>query len=76
MPIRLLTLPNDLELLSEMAAETFQYPGHPEWSAQADEIESIAASIKNYRRVWLVIRLLQPYLGNRGLIEVRLCGNQ
>jgi hypothetical protein len=30
MSIRLLTLPDDLEPLSEMAAETFQYPEHPE----------------------------------------------
>jgi GNAT superfamily N-acetyltransferase len=42
-----------------MAAETFQYPDHPEWSVQADELESIAASMKNYRRMWPVIRLLQ-----------------
>jgi len=59
MPIRLLKLPNDLEPLSEMAAETFQYPDHPEWSVQADEVESIAASMVNYRRMWPVVRLLQ-----------------
>jgi ribosomal protein S18 acetylase RimI-like enzyme len=58
-PIRLLKLPNDLEPLSEMAAETFQYPDHPEWSVQADEVESIAASMVNYRRMWPVVRLLQ-----------------
>jgi len=59
MPIRLLKLPDDLEPLSEMAAETFQYPDHPEWSVQADEVESVAASMVNYRRMWPVVRLLQ-----------------
>ena len=44
MSIRTLRLPDDLEPLSEMAAEMFQYPDHPEWSVQADEVESIAAS--------------------------------
>jgi ribosomal protein S18 acetylase RimI-like enzyme len=59
MPIRNLALPNDLEPLSEMVAETFQYPDNPEWSVQADEVESMAASMKNYRRMWPVIQLIQ-----------------
>ena len=37
MPLRNLTLPYDLEPLVEMVAETFQYPGNPEWSVQTDE---------------------------------------
>lgn len=59
MSIRALRLPDDLEPLSEMAAETFQYPGHPEWSVQADEAESIAASMVNYRRMWPFVGLIQ-----------------
>jgi len=59
MPIRALRLPDDLEPLSEMAAETFQYPGHPEWSVQADEAESIATSMVNYRRMWPFVRVIQ-----------------
>jgi GNAT superfamily N-acetyltransferase len=42
-----------------MAGEAFQYPDHPEWSVQSDEVESISASMKNYRRIWPIIRLLQ-----------------
>lgn len=59
MPLRLLKLPDDLLPLGEMAAETFQYPDHPEWSVQADEVESMATSMKNYRRMWPLIRLVQ-----------------
>ncbi len=59
MPIRPLKLPDDLEPLSEMAAETFQYPDHPEWSVQADEAESMATSMVNYRRMWPIVRLIQ-----------------
>ena len=59
MPIRLLKLPDDLVPLGQMAAETFQYPDHPEWSVQTDEAESMAASVKNYRRIWPLIRLVQ-----------------
>jgi ribosomal protein S18 acetylase RimI-like enzyme len=59
MSIRTLELPDDFELLSEMVAETFQYPDHPEWSIQADEVESIAASMVNYRRTWWLVRLIQ-----------------
>ena len=59
MPLRFLKLPDDLLPLGEMAAETFQYPDHPEWSVQADEVESMAASMKNYRRMWPLIKLVQ-----------------
>lgn len=59
MSIRLLKLPDDLEPLTEMAAEAFQYPENPEWSVQSDEIESVAASMRNYRRIWPIIQFLQ-----------------
>ena len=50
MPIRTLSLPGDLEPLGEMVGQAFQYPNHPEWSVQSDEVESISSSMKNYRR--------------------------
>ena len=59
MPIRSLALPGDLEPLGEMVAEAFQYPEHPEWSVQADEVESMSASLKNYRRLWPLVRGIQ-----------------
>lgn len=58
MPLRELSLPNDLEPLGDVIAEAFQYPDHPEWSVQTDEIESFVASLKNFRRMWPVIQLL------------------
>ena len=59
MPIRTLNLPGDPEPLAEMIGEAFQYPDHPEWSVQSDEVESISDSMRNYRRMWPILRFLQ-----------------
>jgi ribosomal protein S18 acetylase RimI-like enzyme len=57
--IRQLKLPEDLLRITEIAAETWNYPDHPEWSVQADEEESLDDSMKNYKRIWPFIRVIQ-----------------
>jgi hypothetical protein len=59
MPIRQIKLPDNLEKLGSTAAEIFTYPDHPEWSVQADETASMMESIANYRRLWLLISIVQ-----------------
>jgi ribosomal protein S18 acetylase RimI-like enzyme len=59
MSIRQIRLPDDLSPIVEIAAETWDYPDHPEWNVQPDEEESLADSMDNYKRVWPFIRLIQ-----------------
>jgi ribosomal protein S18 acetylase RimI-like enzyme len=59
MSIRQLKLPSDLIRIAEIAAETWNYPDHPEWNVQPDEEESLADSIENYQKIWPFIRAIQ-----------------
>ena len=59
MSIRTLKLPHDLLRITEIATETWNYPDHPEWNVQPDEEESLADSMKNYKRIWPLIRAIQ-----------------
>jgi ribosomal protein S18 acetylase RimI-like enzyme len=59
MSIRQLKLPADLIRITEIAAETWNYPHHPEWNVQPDEEESLADSMGNYQRIWPFIRVIQ-----------------
>jgi ribosomal protein S18 acetylase RimI-like enzyme len=59
MTIRQLKLPEDLLRLIDIAAETWNYPDHPEWSVQQDEEESMADSMKNYQKIWPFLRVIQ-----------------
>jgi ribosomal protein S18 acetylase RimI-like enzyme len=54
-------LPVDLISIGEMLVETFQYPNNPEWSVQADEQDELADTIKNFARIWPIIRLGQIF---------------
>jgi ribosomal protein S18 acetylase RimI-like enzyme len=59
MPMRLLQLPNDLLPMAKMTLDAWQYPENPQWSLQQDEEESLIESMKNFRRIWPIIRLAQ-----------------
>jgi len=59
MSIRQLKLPDDLIRITEIAAETWNYPDHPEWNVQPDEEESLADSMENYKRIWPFVRAIQ-----------------
>jgi GNAT superfamily N-acetyltransferase len=57
MTLRDIQLPGDLNPLAEMVVKTFQYPENPNWSVQTDEKEALVDAIKNFSRIWLLIRL-------------------
>jgi ribosomal protein S18 acetylase RimI-like enzyme len=59
MSLRKLKLPDDLLRIAEIAAETWNYPEHPEWNVQPDEEKSLADSMENYKRIWPFIRAIQ-----------------
>lgn len=59
MTLRLLKLPNDFVPLGEMLSETFQYPENDAWSVQSDEQEQMLDSLKNFKRIWPLVRLIQ-----------------
>lgn len=58
MTIRCLELPSELDLLMDMAMESFQYPENPEWSIQADEKETISSQLSVVRRLWPALRVV------------------
>jgi ribosomal protein S18 acetylase RimI-like enzyme len=59
MTMRLLRLPGDLMLLGEMLTESFQYPENEAWNVQTDEMEQLIDTVRNLRRIWPLIRLIQ-----------------
>ena len=61
MPLRELKLPDDFIHVADMLTETFQYPENENWSVQADEQEQIQESVKNYGRIWPLVRLIQLF---------------
>jgi GNAT superfamily N-acetyltransferase len=61
MPLRKLKLPDDFIPVGDMLTETFQYPENENWSVQADEQEQIQESVKNYGRIWTLVRLIQLF---------------
>jgi GNAT superfamily N-acetyltransferase len=59
MTMRPIRLPDDLIPLGDMLVDTFQYPENEAWSVQSDEQEQIVSSMRNIRRMWPLIRLIQ-----------------
>jgi GNAT superfamily N-acetyltransferase len=59
MTLRLLKLPEDFVPIGDMLTETFQYPENEAWNVQIDEKEQILESVKNYKRIWPLVRLIQ-----------------
>jgi ribosomal protein S18 acetylase RimI-like enzyme len=61
MPLRLLKLPDDFIPVGDLLAETFQYPENESWSVQTDEQEQIQETVKNYTRIWPLVRFIQLF---------------
>ncbi len=59
MSMRPINLPSDLIPLGEVITEGFQYPENEEWSVASDEQEFVVSSLKNFRRIWPIIKVLQ-----------------
>lgn len=62
MTLRDLKLPQDLEELAPMIADSFQYPENPAWGVQDDERESLVEDINSLRRSWWIIKIGQVFL--------------
>ncbi len=59
MSLRLIKLPADFMALTEVVTESFQYPENDAWSLQTDEKEQLVTSMRNLRRIWPLIGLIQ-----------------
>jgi len=46
--------------VADTLVRTFQYPDHPEWGVQSDEQEQLVDGIRRIRRIWPMVRFLQP----------------
>lgn len=59
MGLRVFRLHRDLDVLAEVLPRAFQYPDHPEWSLETDQLESLLDSLKALRRLRPLIALVQ-----------------
>ncbi len=67
MGLREFKLPADAQLLVDLIPPMFQYPDHPEWSFQQDEVANILDTFKNIKRMWPIMPLLSipmPFVRN------------
>jgi ribosomal protein S18 acetylase RimI-like enzyme len=58
MPLRPFALPADLGVMMDLIPPSFQYPDHPEWGVQDDEMESMVDTMRGIRRMWPLVRLI------------------
>lgn len=59
MPIRPFILPKDLDIMSSLVMDGFQYPENPTWSVQEDEKEGMIDRLNGVKRMWPILRLMQ-----------------
>jgi ribosomal protein S18 acetylase RimI-like enzyme len=69
--IRPFQLPQDIDLMSSLVVEGFQYPENPAWSVQEDEIQGMVDRINSAKRLWPVIGILRIFVP---LFRDILCG--
>jgi ribosomal protein S18 acetylase RimI-like enzyme len=56
---RRLVLPGDLDIVYNLLVDSFQYPEHPEWDLEEDELEGFKATIATLKRIWPLYRLIK-----------------
>jgi len=59
MTIRPFKLPADLDLLTSLITDGFQYPENPEWSVQEDELQSMVDQLNGVKRIWPIVHFLE-----------------
>lgn len=59
MNIRQVVLPNDLDIMETLILKGFEYPDHPEWGIQPDEIAGRVDRMRGMKRSWPLLRLLR-----------------
>lgn len=61
MPLRSFRMPQDLPAMVDLLPRCFVYPENEAWNLQTDEMESLADAFRGLRRIWPLIRVLQPF---------------
>jgi ribosomal protein S18 acetylase RimI-like enzyme len=61
MPIRPFRLPADFDTLLEVIPRAFQYPEHPEWGVQQDDMENMQDTMKMAQRIWPILSVLGAF---------------
>jgi ribosomal protein S18 acetylase RimI-like enzyme len=59
MSIRPFRLPQDIDLMTSLVIEGFQYPENPAWSVQEDEKQGMIDRINGAKRMWPILRIMQ-----------------
>lgn len=59
MPLRPFRLRTDTAVLVAVLPRAFQYPEHPEWSLETDQMEGLVDSLTAMRGLWPVLAVLQ-----------------
>ena len=54
-----MVLPNDLDIMETLILEGFNYPDHPEWGIQADEIQGRVDRLRGMKRSWWFLRIMR-----------------
>lgn len=71
MTIRPFQLPQDIDLMTSLVMEGFQYPENPAWSVQEDEIQGMVDRIQGAKKIWPILSLLRIFVP---LFRDILCG--
>lgn len=58
MPIRPLRVPEDIDAFAGVVTQGFQYPDHPEWSMQSDDVEIASDMARSLRRLGPLLAFL------------------
>jgi ribosomal protein S18 acetylase RimI-like enzyme len=60
--IRPFQLPDDIDLMSSLVMEGFQYPENPAWSVQEDEVQGMVDRINGAKKLWPVLSVLRIFV--------------
>jgi ribosomal protein S18 acetylase RimI-like enzyme len=71
MHIRPFQLPHDLDVMTSLVAQGFEYPENPEWSIRADDKEGLLDSARGAKRMWPLLRVLRIF---SPLLRDLMCG--
>ena len=71
MNIRAFQLPQDVDLMTSLIMDGFQYPENPAWSIQEDEKQGMIDRIQGAKRLWPIIRIMRVFFP---LFRDALCG--
>jgi len=62
MSLRPFKLPQDIDLMTSLVLEGFQYPENQAWSVQEDEIQGMVDRINGAKRLWPIIQIMRVFI--------------